>query len=138
MSPQRTVAIPCESSDGLDALRSAHVGRAPFFVLVRIAEDGSLGPARIERNPADESSGHGVVAAMLVGEAVTDLVVEGIGEGMRTRLVPAGVRIWRDTRSETAGDAARALAAGVLAPLAEADVHPGHHGRHGPPPVGLN
>ena len=138
MPAGRTVAVPTESSEGLEAPRSGHTGRARTFTIVRVGEDGALGAVRVIPNPADEASGHGVVATMLVGEAVTDLIVAGIGEGMRTRLVPAGVRIWRDYSSKTVGDAVRSLAAGVLEPLTDADVHPGHHADSRVPPGRLN
>jgi len=138
MTRRMTVAVPSELPGGLDAVRSSHVGRASAFTLIEVAEDGSTGNVRVLSNPADEASPHGIVAAMLVREAVTDLIVEGIGEGMRTRLVPAGVRIWHDARSPTVNDAVRALAAGVLPPLSESEVYPGHHRARSGPSVSLN
>jgi len=139
MAGSMTVAVPSELPGGLAARRSTHVGRAQAFTVVDIGRDGSIGEVRVMPNPADDTSPHGVVATMLVHEAVTDLVVEGIGEGMRTRLVPAGVRIWHDSRSATVLDAVRSLAAGVLAPLSETQVHPGHHhARHGGHSASLN
>lgn len=127
MTGPMTVAVPSELPGGLTAHRSTHVGRARAFTLIDVGHDGSIGQVRVLVNPADDTSSHGVVATMLVHEAVTDLVVEGIGEGMRTRLVPAGVRIWHDASSATVLDAVRAVAAGLLAPLGEGHVHPGHH-----------
>ena len=127
MAGPMTVAVPSELPGGLAAQRSTHVGRARVFTVVDVGYDGSIGEVRVVPNPADDTSPHGVVATMLVREGVTDLVVEGIGEGMRTRLVPAGVRIWHDSRSATVLEAVRSLSTGVLAPLNETHVHPGHH-----------
>ena len=137
MTVRRKVAVPSESGGGLHCPRSPHVGRAPSFTLVDVAEDGSLGTVQVLRSPVAEG-GHGVVATLLVGEAVTDVVVYGIGEGMRARLVPAGVRIWHDARSETVEGAVRSLVAGMLAPLEDDDVHPGGHGGHDTPPLSPN
>jgi len=134
MAARRRVAVPSEVSGGLGAARSRHVGRAPAFALVEVAGDGSIDAIRVLRNPSPEG-GHGLVASLLVGEAVTDLVVAGIGEGMRARLEQSGIRIWHDGRSATVEDAVRSLAAGVLVRLADADADPGSHGR---PPASLN
>jgi len=137
MAVRRRVAVPSEPGDGLAAARSEHVGRAPAFTLVEVSEDGSLGAVHVLQNRSAEG-GHAGVATLLVGEAVTDLVVAGIGEPMRARLVPAGVSIWHDGRSATVGDAVRSLVNGTLLPLGDADVHPAGHGHSPGSPASLN
>lgn len=138
MGLRMKVAVPSETPGGLRAARSAHVGKAETFTVVDVSADGSVGDSSVLANPTSGTSSHGVVAAMLVEHAVTDLVVRGIGEGMRAKLEPAGVRIWHDARSATVEDAVRSLVAGTLAPVEESHVHGSGHGQHGDSPARLN
>lgn len=121
----RVVAVPCEAAAGLDSPRSEHVGRAPQFIVVEAGAD-----APIVRAVANASGGHGAAAELLVGAGVTDVVTSGIGAGMYRRLTEAGVNVFRDSISATAGEAVEALLAGELAPISADQVHPGGHGHH--------
>lgn len=120
----RTVAIPAEDDSGLEAERSAHFGRAPFFVIARV-EDGEVVESHAALNPPRDEVGHGYVAMMLAAAGVTDIITASIGPGMRTRLEMTGVRLWHDADSATAVRAIERLFAGELLPIADGDVH-GH------------
>lgn len=120
----RLVAVPAELPGGLDAERSAHVGRAPAFSLVRLAADGSVEETGVLVN----SGGHGAAARLLVDANVTDVVVAGIGAGMYRHLTDAGAKVWFEADTARVADAVRALAQGRVREVAEGDVHAGGHG----------
>jgi len=76
------LALPVNGDGGLDSLVSAHFGSAPFFMFVDVGVDG------IERwftkdNPAAglEKKRGVVVTEMLVGEDVTVVLSDELGEG---------------------------------------------------------
>lgn len=122
------VAVPSQEPDGLSAQRSEHFGRAPYFVVAETAAGGLISVRTIE-NPANEKSPHAQVIAALAKAGVTDVLVAGIGEGMRGRLGAAGVRIWHDGSSATVRQSLEAFVSGSLDPLGDDHTH-SHHGGH--------
>lgn len=122
------VAVPSQDPDGLSAQRSEHFGRAPYFVVAETAAGGLISVRTIE-NPTGETSPHVQVTTALAKAGVTDVLVAGIGEGMRGKLGAAGVRIWHDGSSATVRQSLEAFVSGSLDPLGDDHTH-NHHGGH--------
>ncbi len=122
------VAIPSQDPTGLAAARSEHFGRAPYFVVAETAAGGLISVRTIE-NPTGKDSPHALVTKALAGAGVTDVLVTGIGSGMRGKLGAAGVRIWHDGSSATVRESLEAFVSGSLDPLGDDETHH-HHGGH--------
>lgn len=122
------IAVPAADGDGLDAARSEHFGRAPYFAVAETAPGGLISFEVIENSSAGPHT-HSRIAGLLADAGVTDVVVAGIGEGMRAKLGSAGVRIWHDGSSATVRQSLEAFVSGSLDPLGEDEAH-SHHGGH--------
>jgi predicted Fe-Mo cluster-binding NifX family protein len=112
----RVVAVPSETKLGLDAGRSDHFGRAPYFTIVQV-KGRKVGRNTTVTNPPNRQVGHDYPVELLAREGVTDVVVAGIGEPMHRMLRENSVHVWREQDTRTVGAAIDALMAGAVEPL---------------------
>lgn len=101
-----------------------HFGRTEQFK-VYDAEDGRIVSSEVV---GTNGSGHGALAGVLTALKADALICGGIGGGAQAALAAAGIRLYGGVSGE-ADEAVRALLKGEL--KFDADVHCGHHGRHG-------
>ena len=124
MNNQRTVAIACESADGLAGDVSSHFGHTPFFVVAELG-DGEVISSRTVASP-----GHGEGCSMpgFVHQlGVSAVLVGGIGGGAVNGLGARGIEVVAGA-SGNAGAALKAFAAGTLV---KGEPGCGGHGSHG-------
>jgi predicted Fe-Mo cluster-binding NifX family protein len=125
MNDQRTVAIACDSADGLAGNVSGHFGHTPFFVVAEV-DDGKIVSSRIVTSP-----GHGEGCSMpsFVGSlGVSAIIVGGIGAGAVNGLGARGIEVV----AGATGNAQGALAAFAAGSLAKGEPGCGGHGHaHG-------
>lgn len=100
-----------------------HFGHTEQFKLYDV-EDGQIVSSEIVDT---HGSGHGALAGVLRALKVDALICGGIGGGAQMALAQAGIRLYGGV-SGNADEAARALAAGILA--YDANVMCSHHGEH--------
>jgi predicted Fe-Mo cluster-binding NifX family protein len=124
MSEQRTVAVACESPEGLAGNVCGHFGHTPFFVLAELAGEKILS-TRTVRSP-----GHGQGCSMpgFIGSlGVSAVLVGGIGAGAVNGLGARGIQVVAGA-SGNAGEALAAFASGMLV---GGEPGCGGHHRHG-------
>jgi len=120
------VAVPSTTPAGLEAPRSQHFGRAEYFIVAHV-EHGRVTRVTAIANQPEAQGGHGQIARGLIEDGLTDIVTAGIGEGMSSKFMAAGVSIWMDRDSATVGEAIAGYLSGSLSRATEADIHAGHH-----------
>jgi predicted Fe-Mo cluster-binding NifX family protein len=107
--PSKTrVAIPVESGDGMDAVRSAHFGHAAGFVLVDTEDGAPVSAHRID-NPPHTHGGCTSIVSVLVTHGVDTVSVIGMGRGPLNGLMGAGVTVHHDPESTTVAEAISAI-----------------------------
>jgi predicted Fe-Mo cluster-binding NifX family protein len=87
------LAVPTEAPGGLDAARSGHFGRSPYFTIVDLV-DGEIAAVEIVPNRPHES-GACLPPVLTLGEHLVDVVVvAGIGRRPLLACVQAGIRVF--------------------------------------------
>lgn len=132
MSEKMRVAVPIQSGQGLDALRSEHFGHSEAFAIVEV-EDGEPVATGILVNPPHSHGGCMVTVNLLASNGVTAVSAAGMGRGPLRGLLAAGIDVHRDAESATVGDAVTAIIEGRTARFGEEHACGGHggHGNHG-------
>jgi predicted Fe-Mo cluster-binding NifX family protein len=85
-----TVAVACETAEGLDARVSGHFGRTPFFVTAQVA-DGAIVSWRSVASPS-QGGGRGT-AAFVHSLGASAVIVGGLGEGASRGLMTHGIAV---------------------------------------------
>jgi len=87
------LAVPTEAPGGLDAARSGHFGRSPFFTIVDLV-DGEVATIEVVPNRPHES-GACLSPVLTLGEHLVDVVVvAGIGRRPLLACAQAGIRVF--------------------------------------------
>ena len=125
MSESGVIAVPIESGEGLQAVRSAHFGQATGFVLVEVGPNG-LGEVRTIANPPHSEGGCMSTVQLLTANGVTAVSAVGMGGGPLNGLTHAGVAVHFDPGSQTVEQAVEALMNGRTTPFGDDRVCQGH------------
>jgi predicted Fe-Mo cluster-binding NifX family protein len=87
------VAVPSEAPGGIDAARSGHFGRTPYFTLVDIV-DGDVAGVDVVANRPHEHGGC-MSPVVTLGENLVDVViVAGIGHRPLLGCLQSGIRVF--------------------------------------------
>jgi len=126
MNQKSTIAIACESAEGLAGDVSGHFGHTPFFVVAEL--DGS----EILSSRTVASPGHGEGCSMpgfVRKLGVSSVIVGGIGAGAVNGLASGGIEVVAGATGN-AGVVLGAYAKGTLV-TGEPGCGEHGHGRHG-------
>jgi predicted Fe-Mo cluster-binding NifX family protein len=127
------ICIPVNADQGIASEVCAHFGSAPFFMIVN-TETGSC------RAISNQNShhAHGMCQPLLAiqGEELGGIVVGGIGMGALTKLLMAGLQVYRAQHATVELTLAAFKAGSLQAMTPEAACgmhgqHDGHAHRHG-------
>ncbi len=119
-----TIAVACESPDGLAGNVSQHFGHTPYFIVAELA-DGQMVASRLVTSP-----GHGEgcsMPAFVASLGVGAVIVGGIGAGAINGLRARGIEV----AAGVTGNAATALRAFASGTLPKGEPGCGGHGSHG-------
>jgi predicted Fe-Mo cluster-binding NifX family protein len=119
-----SIAVACESADGLAGNVSGHFGHTPYFVVAELA-DGNIVSSRLVASP-----GHGQgcsMPAFVESLGARTIIVGGIGAGAVNGLRARGIEI----AAGATGNAAVALRSYAGGTLAKVQPGCGGHGGHG-------
>jgi predicted Fe-Mo cluster-binding NifX family protein len=119
------IAVPIESGEGLDAVRSAHFGHASGFVLVSFDARG-IGAVQTLVNPPHSQGGCMSTVRLLAEAGVTAVSAAGMGGGPLNGLTQAGITVHFDAESPTVEQAVEAVVSGRAARFGEDQVCRGH------------
>lgn len=125
MSVRIRIAVPVDSGDGLEAVRSAHFGHAAGFALVDVADGVPVGVTMLA-NPPHSHGGCMTTVNLLASEGVQVVSAVGMGQGPLSGLMNAGIAVHHDPASSSVGDAVSAIVGGRTAVFDAAYTCQGH------------
>ena len=118
------VAIPSETDQGLESMRSGHFGHCPYFTICTI-EDGKITKVESVKNVEHDAVGCGGVIDYACTLNLDAILTIGMGQPPFLRFTQAGIAVYSERMYAKVGDAAQAFADGkcVRMRLDEACVH---------------
>lgn len=115
------IAIPSESDQGLESLRSGHFGHAPFMTIVTI-EGADITKVESFQNAEHDAVGCGGVIDYVTGLKVDGILTVGMGRPPFTRFTQNGIKVYIDTHNAKVVDAAKTFAQGNREEMTLAEV----------------
>ena len=119
------IVVPVQDESGLNALLSEHFGRAPYFAVIDLEDDGGVSSQRIIPNVSEHFGGTGRPPDRILQLQPTALITYGMG--------PRALRIFQDAmvavlraNASTVKDVVSAYKNDQLKELTEGC----HHARH--------
>jgi len=91
--PNITIAIPSETTEGLNGKRSDHFGHCPVFTLVDVHEN-QVTNIRTVSNIAHGAGGCMKPVAMLAEHGVNAMVAAGMGRGPFQKMQQHGINVY--------------------------------------------
>jgi predicted Fe-Mo cluster-binding NifX family protein len=125
MNDMIRIAVPVESGDGLEAIRSAHFGHSAGFALVDVAGGVAVGVSMVP-NPPHVQGGCMNTVNLLAAQGVQAVSAVGMGPGPLNGLMSAGIAVHHDAESETVGQAVEAFVGGRTALFGDDHTCRGH------------
>ncbi len=107
------IAIPSETDQGLESIRSGHFGHTPYFTIVTI-EDGKVTGAETIKNVDHDVAGCGGVIEYVSGLGVDGILAVGMGRPPLTHFTENGVDVYSETHTPKVGDVAELFAQGKV------------------------
>ena len=132
------VAIPSDTTNGLEATISEHFGHCAAFTLVQV-DDGEVGEVSTLQNTAHEQGGCMAPVNLLKENGVDALVAGGMGQRPLAGFQQVGIDVFFKEDAATVAEAIELFAAGKCRAFGAAQTcgggegHCGHdHHHHGP------
>jgi predicted Fe-Mo cluster-binding NifX family protein len=122
----KRIAIPVEDERGLEAHVAEHFGRAPFFAVVDLDENGEIVSTKIEANKGEHHGGTGHPHENLLALKPDVIIACGMGPGGLASFQSAGVTVLK-AYANTVKDIVTSYKQGTLETLAAGCEHAHHH-----------
>ena len=119
------IAIPSETDQCLESVRSGHFGHCPYFTLVTI-EDGKVVSAEAVPNVDHDQYGCGGVIQYAMSLGIDGIIAAGMGMPPFQRFTQGGVAVYYDGEHAMVGDVAQLFAEGKV-PQMTMDAVCNHH-----------
>ena len=100
----KRIVIPVEDESGLEARVAEHFGRAPFFAVVDLNENGEILSTKTEANKGEHHGGTGHPHENLLALKPDVIVACGMGPGGLTSFQNAGVTVLKATEETVKGN----------------------------------
>jgi predicted Fe-Mo cluster-binding NifX family protein len=112
------IVIPAEDSNGLDARLSEHFGRAPYFIIVELDEDGNIVNVQSVSNESEHFGGVGRPPDRMLQFRPNAVITYGMGPRALRIFQDAGVAVLR-ANADTVKEVIEAYRQGRLEELTE-------------------
>lgn len=119
------IVIPAEDENGLNAKLSKHFGRAPYFIIVDLNENGEVLNVRAFPNTSEHFGGVGRPADRILGFNPNAVITYGMGSRALSIFQNARVAVLR-ANANTVREVIEAYKRDMLEELTEGC----HHARH--------
>jgi predicted Fe-Mo cluster-binding NifX family protein len=123
------VIVPTEDQQGLDARLAEHFGRAPYYTIVELADNGEVSNVKTVPNVGEHAGGAGFSHDHILEHKPTALIVYGMG--------PRGLASFQDARvavlkanADTVSEVVSAYKNDALSELTEGCEHAHHKYEH--------
>ena len=120
------VVIPVIEDRNVDSTLSGHFGRAPFFAVFELSEDGKILAQRMVPNDSEHFGGVGLPPDRILQLKPDAVITYGMGPRALSRFQYAGVAVLRAT-SSMVRDVLSAYVRDELEELTEGCHHARHH-----------
>ena len=120
------IVYPTNEAAGLSARRGAHFGRAHYYTVVTVDDQGVIESVRSIKNPGHEAGGCGSAIENIRMLGADTLVVSGIGMSPLKGFLQKGMVVLYDNVSPTVDASLEALRSGKLS-LMRPDMSCSHH-----------
>ena len=122
----KRIVIPVEDERGLEARVAEHFGRAPFFAVVDLDENGKILSTKTEANKGEHHGGTGHPHENLLALKPDVIIACGMGPGGLTSFQNAGATVLK-ANANTVKDVVASYKQGKLETLATGCEHAHHH-----------
>jgi predicted Fe-Mo cluster-binding NifX family protein len=122
----KRIVIPVEDERGLEARVAEHFGRAPFFAVVDLDENGKILSTKTEANKGEHHGGTGHPHENLLALKPDVIIACGMGPGGLTSFQNAGATVLK-ANANTVKDIVASYKQGKLETLATGCEHAHHH-----------
>ena len=119
------IVVPAVDKSGLNAQLAEHFGRAPFFAVVELDENGEVSGVKTVPNVGEHGGGRGQTHDHILGLQPTVIIVYGMGPRGLSTFQSAGVAVLRAS-ANTVGEVIAAYEDDRLEELTEG-CHQAHH-----------
>ena len=123
--PDRIV-VPTIGQEGLNATLAEHFGRAPYFAVVDLNDNGDIVDVKTVPNVGEHAGGMGYTHDHILGLQPNAIVVYGMGPRGLNTFQSAGVAVLR-ANANTVGEVIAAYKDDKLQELTEGCQHAHHH-----------
>jgi predicted Fe-Mo cluster-binding NifX family protein len=120
------VIVPAEDPKGLNARLAEHFGRAPYFAVVELNENGEVANVNTVPNVGEHAGGMGQAHDHILELKPTAIIVYGMGPRGLITFQNAGVAILK-ANANTVGEVVNAYKEDKLQELTEGCEHAHHH-----------
>jgi predicted Fe-Mo cluster-binding NifX family protein len=122
----KRIVVPVEDEAGLEAQVAHHFGRAPYFVVVDLNDNGQVLNVRTELNTGEHMGGVGHPHEKLLALKPDVIVAYGMGPGGLQTFQNAGVTVLKATGNRTK-EVVNSYLEGKLEELTGGCEHAHHH-----------
>jgi len=123
--PERIIA-PAASQEGLKANLAEHFGRAPYFAVVDLSDEGEVVNIKTVPNVGEHAGGKGYTHDHILGLQPNAIIVFGMGPRGLNTFQGVGVAVLR-ANAKTVGEVITAYKDDQLQELTEGCQHAHHH-----------
>jgi predicted Fe-Mo cluster-binding NifX family protein len=123
--PERIV-VPAASQEGLNASLAEHFGRAPYFAVVDLNDNGDIANVKTVPNVGEHAGGMGQAHDHILELQPNAIIVYGMGPRGLNTFQDAGVAVLR-ANAKTVGEVIVAYKGDKLQELTEGCEHAHHH-----------
>ncbi len=108
------IAIPSETAEGLNSIRSGHFGHTPYFTVVEYDDNMNIVGAEPVKNVDHDQFGCGGVIEYVLGLGVDGILTVGMGMPPLMRFTSNGVIVYSERYTPNVGDVAKLFAEGKV------------------------
>lgn len=110
----QTIIFPTDEDNGLAARRGAHFGRARYYTVVTLEDNGEIAKVAVIKNPGHEAGGCGGAVENICSLGADSLVVSGIGGSPLKGFLQRNIKVYYDNVSLSVQSSLAALGSGKL------------------------
>ncbi len=123
--PDRII-VPAASQEGLKANLAEHFGRAPYFAVVDLNDNGEITNVKTVPNVGEHAGGMGYTHDHILGLQPNAIIVYGMGPRGLNTFQNGGVAVLK-ANAKTVGEVVTAYKEDKLQELTEGCQHAHHH-----------
>ena len=108
------LAIPSETADGLNSIRSGHFGHTPYFTIVEYDDSMNIVGVETVKNVDHDQYGCGGVIQYVLTLGVDGILTVGMGMPPLMRFTESGVIVYSEVETPLVGEVAKRFAEGKV------------------------